>query len=321
MDCRTAREILMFDAPGSTGEPLPVEVADHLTRCPECAMLRGDLARLDESWRAIPLPPGVETAREDFLRRFRETAGPRKLARRRRTLPRWAIAATVLLAIGVGAGLFMRPRPVAASSDVVDRLVDWNLSLAHAPSAVERERIYASHASLFADEVEKASLPDDDRDLVRSLLEEAPGLVREPDPLVEADRFDELADKLLARMNRAARGGDTPRFDHSAALYRRVAELGIESKLEVLESSVSLDFDKQRRLERLVLRDEGRMNKLVELLERVPDSSRKQIKRALGIKRRPKKGPAGNPATEDARKTRVRKGDEPAIPSGGEIPR
>jgi len=292
MDCSTAREILMSDAPGSIGQPLPAEVVDHLARCPECATLSADLTRLDEAWRAIPLPTGVDRAREDFLRRFETSKRPRKLDRRR-SLPRWAIAATVLLALGVGVGLLVKPRTVAASTDVVDRLVDWNLRLAHAPSAEERGRIYSDQASRFADEVEKSSLPDDDRDLVRSLLEKAPTLVREPDPLVEADRFDDLADKLLARMNRAERKGDTRRFDHSAALYKRVAEMGIESKLEVLEASNSLDFDKKRRLERLILRDEGRMNKLVELLERVPDSSRKQIKRALGIKRRPKKGPPG----------------------------
>ena len=60
--------------------------------------------------------------------------------------------------------------------------------------------------------------------------------------------------------------------------------------MELLETTGALDFNRQRHLERLVLRDADRMRTLVALLERAPDSSRKEIKRALGVvKNRPKK--------------------------------
>ena len=320
MDCRTAEELLLDEEDPSTGRLAPGELADHLVGCEACQRFAGELDRLEASWRAIPLPVGVEAARDAFLEGFRKAAvSPAGVARRRPIPARWLVAASILVALVVGGGLVAMPRRAVASPDVVERLIDWNLSLAHAPSAGERGRIYAGHASDFADEVGRAALPAEDRELVRSLLEKAPELVREPDALVEADRFDDLAEKLLARMNRAARGGDTGRLDQSAALYRRVAELGIGSKLEVLEASGSLEFARQRRLERLILQDAGRMHTLVELLERVPDSSRKQIKRALGIKRRPRKAPVTGPSPAETRKGRARKGAEPAPTPAGEI--
>lgn len=307
MDCQLARELLLCD-----GHPAPSRLAaaglrDHLAACEACRGLASEMARLDRSWRAIPLPDDLEKSRDEFLRRFRETAASKPGSRRRRIPARWAVAASLLLSLGLGLGLISRPRPALASADVVARLVDWNLSLAHAGSAGERGRIYHGRASDFAAELERSSLGAEDRELARSLLDAAPALVREPDPLVEADRFDDIADKLVVRMNRAATAGDPTRVDQSAALYQRVVELGIESKLEILDRSTSLNFDHQRRLERLVLRDEARMNSLVDLLEQVPDSSRKQIRRALGLGARTRKTSPTLPQGEGHHKGRGRK--------------
>ena len=294
MDCRAAQERLLSEET-PTRDRLPVgELADHVDRCGACRQFLSELAQLEQSWRAIPLPAGAEKGPEKFLEQFRHAPASQSvpLPRRRQIPTRWLVAASILIAVAIGGGFFITPPRAIASTDVVERLVDWNLSLAHAPSVGERGRIYADRVTLFTDELKRAEVPSQDRELVHSLLEKAPELVRVPDPLAEADRFNDLAEKLLARMSDATKGGDARRVDQSATLYRRVAELGIEPKLEVLEASRSLDFERQRRLERLVLRDADRMKALVELLERAPDSSRKQIKRALGIVRRPRKTPA-----------------------------
>ena len=99
------------------------------------------------------------------------------------------------------------------------------------------------------------------------MLETAPWLARNQDPLAEADRFNDVADQLVTRMNLATRGGDHDRVERYARLYRRVRELGIESKLDLLEATGALNFDGQRRLERLILRDAKRMHALVALLK------------------------------------------------------
>ena len=289
MDCRTAIDLLLIDGPPSTGRPTPPELADHLAECAECRRLSGEVARLDEAWRAISLPVGSDRARDAFLERFRQAPPPPKVAGRGRISARWAVAASVLMAVGIVGGLLIGDRRALASSDMVERLVDWNLSLAQAPSAVERRRIYEGRASRFAEELERVALPVEDRDLARSLLDDAPSLVAEPDPLAEADRFDKLATRLVTRMDRAARTGNAKRLDQSATLYERVASLGIGSKLAAIEASGSLDFHRLKRLERLILQDDDRIKTLVDLLDRAPDSSRKQIRRALGVKRKSKK--------------------------------
>src|SRR5437588_468549 len=78
-----------------------------------------------------------------------------------------------------------------------------------------------------------------------SLLENAPWLARNEDPLDEADRFDDVADKLATRMSSATRGGDRRRAGYYARLFRKVQDQGIAAKLEALEASGSLDFDRR----------------------------------------------------------------------------
>lgn len=293
MDCRTAQERLLLEESTRPERLPPGALADHVSACAACQRRLGDLARIEQTWRAIPLPTNAQTGPDRFLKQFPPASAALPPTRNSRPkLPvRWLVAASILIVAAISGGLFIAPPHATASTDVVERLVDWNLSLAHAPSVIERGQIYADYVTRFQDELKRAEVPAHDRDLVQTLLERAPELVRIPDPLAEADRFNELAEKLLARMSDAAQGGDTRRINQSAALYRRVAELGIEPKLEVLEASRSLDFERQRRLERLILQDSDRMNTLVKLLERAPDSSRKQIKRVLGITRRKKRVP------------------------------
>jgi hypothetical protein len=289
MDCRDARDLLLRSDVPTTG-PL----ADHVDGCEACARLAGEFVQLEDAWRAIPMPVDSGRGREKFLAKLPRleapmAAGPSK---DRRPLRRWLVAASVLVALGLWGGFLLTGQRAIASSDVVERLVDWNLNLARVESPGERGRLFANRAPVMAVEVERAGLPDGERELAYALLGNAPWLARNDDPLAVADRFDDLADQLLRRMGAATQGGDDHRVERYARLYNRVVELGIASKFDVLEKSAALDFDRKRRVERLVLRDADRMKTLVALLEKAPDSSRKEIKRALGIAKRPKAGAA-----------------------------
>lgn len=292
MDCRDAQDLLLQEESPTTERLSGEELAAHVAQCDECQRLLSELGRLEADWRALPLPEGVERARDAFLERFAPKTHV-NAARRRIVAPRWLVAASVLAALGVGASLVVGLPRASASPDVVERLVDWNLELARAPSADERTRIYADQASALAREVRRASLSSEDEELATSLLADAPWLAHNADPLAEADRFNALADKLLKRLSRASRARDARRAEQSARLYGRVVELGISSKIDVIEQSGALDFERQRRLERLILSDSDRMLALVALLERAPDSSRKEIKRALKLTRPKKERRAG----------------------------
>ncbi len=296
MDCQDAQDRLL-EAEDLSSEGLSSgELAAHLANCAACRQLVLDLVHLEECWRAIPVPAGSERAREAFLERLSRPTGGVEPARLRRTRwqrrlsPQWLIAASVLVAMGVGGALLVSNRRASASSDVVERLVDWNLNLARTPLPADRDRLYAGQAESLQDKVRRTELPDEERGLAESLLENAPWLARNDDPLAVAGLFHDVADQLLSRMGTAIRHGDEVRAGQYARLYRRVEELGIGSKMDLLETTGALDFNRRRRLERLVLRDADRMRTLVALLERAPDTSRKEIKRALRVvNNRPKK--------------------------------
>jgi hypothetical protein len=296
MNCQDAQDRLLEAEDLSPAGLSSGELASHLADCAACRQLLMDLGHREEAWRAIPLPAGSESARQALLERLSRLTDGVEPARRpracspRRVLPQWLIAASVLIAMGVGSALFVSNRRASASSDVVERLVDWNLSLARTPLPADRDRLYAGQAESLQDKVRRTELPAEERGLAESLLENAPLLARNDDPLAVAGLFHDVADQLLTRMGAAIRRGDEARAGQYARLYRRVEELGIGSKMELLETTGALDFNRQHRLERLVLRDADRMRTLVALLERAPDASRKEIKRALRVvKNRPKK--------------------------------
>ena len=304
MDCRDARELLLRSDGPTTG-PL----ADHVAGCDDCVRFAGELAQLEDAWRAIPMPVDSGRGRERFLAKLPRLEAPRTSKGRR--LRRWLVAASILVGLGLWGGVLVSGRRASASSDVVERLVDWNLNLARVESPDERGRLYADHAPVMAVEVERAVLPAGERELAYTLLGNAPWLAGNADPLAEADRFNDLADQLLHRMTAATKGGDNHRVERYARLYHRVVAMGISSKFDVLEQSAALDFERRRKVERLVLRDDDRMKTLVALLEKAPDSSRKEIKKALGIAKRPKAAEAETPRKTKG-KNKKAKADEPA---------
>src|SRR5262249_39682937 len=148
-----------------------------------------------------------------------------------------AVAASLFLAIGLGIWLLLAPGRSAASENVVDRLLEWNLALSREPSAEGRRRLYESQAPILKHAPEAASLSPDDRALATNLMENGHWLAHaDDDPLEEAERFSGIADRLVERMQHAAEQGNHPETDQLAQRYSLLTQRGINANLsEVVE--------------------------------------------------------------------------------------
>jgi hypothetical protein len=293
MDCRAARDwLLQAESPGDWLTE-PEGPAGHLRDCPRCRTLALDLQRLESDYRDHPLPAGWEQAREAFLARMpiplSSAASPRRRRRRR-----WALAAAVLFLVSGGVYLCWPESPPVGQeppADVVERLIDWNLALTHSEDPAGRRQTHDNEAPQLRSAVAEADLPDDDRDLAESLLASGEFIAVQTDPMDQVDRFNDLADKLLAQIDSATTRKDAKKLKRLANLYRRIAEQGIHANLDRLEEG-ALNPQRAKKIERLMRRETDRANRLMVLLDQVPRASRKDLRQALTPARkahRPKK--------------------------------
>lgn len=294
MDCRDAQKLLLETSephPDRCGSNRSEALAAHLRMCPACQASAAALEHLEENWRQLRLPARADRARIEFLRQHDSAAArlPAQTARRRFLPPRWAAAAVVLLAVSLGGWMLLRPDEVQASVDVVDRLVSWNLDLAQADSPEERQRLFADREPILAQEIQREGLPAEELRIAQALLDNGSFLADHLDPAAEVDRFSLLADKLLEQLTRAKANGNTKAMNRFARHYRRVAEQGIDVKLERLRTVKALDFDRRHKLERIIVRDAARRQALLALLDRAPAPTRKEIRRVLEVGGKPHK--------------------------------
>jgi len=286
MDCPEARDwLLLSEAPADPAD-VPPAVAAHVRACPACGDLGRALDRIERQWRDQPVPSLADAGRAAFLARLAAQPAPSPV-RRRFAAPRWALVAAVLLALGTVAWLIV-PSEARASADLIDRLIDWNLDLAAADAGPGRAELAGRAAALQSD-LGRAALSPADRELAERLLETGSWLAANDDPVGVAERFDAVADQLLDRIQAATAAGEKKRADRLARQYRRVLERGIDPSVRRVLASPALNFEHQRRIERVLLSDAGRLDALAALLEKAPDASRKEIRRALELsKKRPK---------------------------------
>jgi hypothetical protein len=278
MDCQHARDWLLGAEDPTDAADAPPALVRHLGGCGGCRRLADRLAELEGRYRAEmqPVPAPV-------LRAFR-ARGQGRAACPRRALPRWLMAAAVLLA--AGATLWFLPAAQQAhASDVVGRLIDWNLALSQSRTPDERNRIYAERADELKTALEAADLPPADRELGDALIESGSRMAARADPTAEADHFNQVAERLLAQLDRATTKKDARRIRLLSDFYARVAERGVLANVERAEASGALNFRKQKRLEKVLLRDAAQAEKLARLLERAPNASRKEIRRALDLRK------------------------------------
>jgi hypothetical protein len=287
MDCPKVQEWLL-QSDLSDAEAAPAEIAAHLAGCQACQRFTERLRRLETAVREMPIPDGADAGREAFLGRL----GRLNLAPRSRRIVRWrrvagwvaAAAAAVLLAAGLGL-LLVYPGGVktAEASEVLDRLVDWNIELAEARSLDDRGRLYAAAAEKFDRQTRQGNWSAEDSELAGRLLENGVRLVRDDDPLAEAEGFTDLATVLVRHMGAAASKHDERAMQRLTRYYAHVMQRGVNAKVERFASGGNAAADRARKLEKLLSRHAELREQVKQFLEDEPDASFKDVRRALDL--------------------------------------
>jgi hypothetical protein len=278
MTCDQAQElILLSDTPETAAVGRP-ELAAHLLACPACEATITRLTRIEAAASQLPLPANADDARRAVLANLRrQRQQPRLILR-----PAWLGAVAAMLVVGLG--LFALLRPAPASASVVEQLIDWDVALADAQGPQEREQLYTSSADQLQSAVRTAKLTDEDRRLATSLLESGASLRRTSDPVERTERFCDLADLLVGRMNSAAAADDEPTVQRLGKHYGRL-QRGIGLSLDQLDANAYIaperGASKAERLERIAKRREDAQRRLQLMADRSPKNAQRALHRAL----------------------------------------
>ena len=117
--------------------------------------------------------------------------------------------------------------------------------------------------------------------MAQTLFDNSAKLTKIDDPATEADRFNDIADKLVARMDAATAANDEKRLVQLANSCRRLAEEGVDANIQRAIDAGNLDLAGEEKLEYVILRDANRTNRLASIMERNPEASRKAIHKAM----------------------------------------
>jgi len=190
-------------------------------------------------------------------------------------------AASVLLVVGLGSLLLFRSHEAQAAPDVVEHLIDWSLDLAQAPSRDERTRIYTGQVEDIKATLAKTQLQPEDRELAETVLATSSWLIEHDDPMTQADRFGDIADKVVARLDAATAAHDEQRIVTLANAYGRLTDLGVDANLQQAVASGAAGVDHQQKLERVLRCRVNRAKRLADILERNPEPARRAIHHAM----------------------------------------
>jgi hypothetical protein len=247
---------------------------------------------IPQTQRATPQLVVSHNASEESSEQF-ETASVNPITGRKPpSRRRWArVAALACAAAGIAFLLyFMIGMPAnherENGPEVVEQLVGWNLDIAQAETRPERQSIYDTRADNMKGLMTTAKLSLEDRDLAQTLVDNGAWLAGNDDPMAEAERFGEIADKLLVRLDSATSANDNRVVARFADTYRRVNEIGVSVNLERAIAKTPHDPKHKPKIDHLIAGDDGRAKKLEEMLERHPDASWKALNRALKGHRR-----------------------------------
>src|SRR5262245_25487030 len=107
MICEQAQDLLC-QSENAGNLPASGALADHIAGCSGCRQFIQKLAQLEQAWREIPLPPDADVARHAFVQRLPQPPSlGGEAPQSGRSLPsRWAVAASILLLLGLSAWLF-----------------------------------------------------------------------------------------------------------------------------------------------------------------------------------------------------------------------
>jgi len=213
----------------------PRDVTKHLKSCAACAHLARGLNKLEEAWRDQPTPPESKKAKARFLTKLREMMPPKAVAGSSRgwwrPLP-WVAAAAVLMVGGnVFVWLALWPRqPVEkkieiAHSDVVDRLIDWNLELTHAKPG-DRKRLFDDSEPALRKDFRKARriLSEEEWEDGEELFKTGAKLAENDNPYEQWELIGGLATKLEKRREDAIDDGYAEKCENR---FRKIFEAGL----------------------------------------------------------------------------------------------
>jgi hypothetical protein len=275
MDCRHAQDWLLQAETPAALSTAPPEVDEHVRACPECRRHLQKLVRLESEWRGLPPPPALDAAKRRLLTKA-AAVQPRPLPRQAAFLRAggWAAAAAILLAAGLGIWFAARPIP-PPPSNVIDQLIAWNLNLSQVRDKTERQRLFQVRLDDIKNEMQNAPLGDEEKLLADKLLDTAAWLTENDDPLDEADRFSELADQMVERIQ-AAPKTDTGQL---AKRYTEMARTGINANLERLPQAP----ERSPKLEKLIQHEQKRVEQLAATLKHASVAARPELRNAMAV--------------------------------------
>jgi hypothetical protein len=232
----------------------------------------------------LPVPADSERAKRAVMERVRLEERP---VRRLLLRPMWVRAVAAVLVVGVGVGRLVylnRPAAQAEPPQVVDRLLDWDLSLADAEGPQERQDLYVSQAQQLSSAVQRAPLNDEDRRFATTLLEYGEWLSQHHDPVERTEKFCDLADLLVGRLDKAATANDARAVQRLGGHLKRVQK-GIGTNLQRLGANAYVEkgnaAKRAERLERIARRQEEAERRLAALAERSPRAAAKALRRMM----------------------------------------
>jgi len=190
-------------------------------------------------------------------------------------------ASLIVVAACVAVMLLWWTPETHATTDVMEQLVDLNIDLTQARSRDERIRIFEAHAETLETTLASAELPPEDRKLAEALLENGRELAKEVNPATEAVRFNELADKLVARLELANASQDERRMTQLLDAYNRVNEVGVKENLKLALASASIDADKKKKLAGATTHHVARTHRVETMIDRNPEPARRMFQKAM----------------------------------------
>lgn len=308
MKCESAQDWLL-QCDEIRPKSWPREVRHHVKACTACYQFAKSIKKLENAWRNQPLPSDAKKPGIKFLKkiaRLEETPQPTKpTPSKQKPTPfwvrpaRWLSAAAAVLIVGVGVFgyLLLTPgRTQANASDVVDRLIDWNLEMANS-SPAERKRLLTEKIERFRSELEKARLSTEERAIADDLLQNALLLANEDDdedPIEEAGRINEITDKLTVQAEEAKKKGNTKEFDRCNFLIHKMVDRGINPILDRIKEYKAPEGQKKPGFHSFMKYDAEKQQQLHEMLKRGPGPGwpRHDLRKTLdSMRHKPMGGP------------------------------
>jgi hypothetical protein len=283
MTCQEIQDAVLMAEDVSKETAPDTELGRHIACCAACAAFARRLARIEHAAASMPIPPGSDEGRRATLTQIKWVAShpPRRFFLR----PSFLSAAAAVLIFGIGIGIYLA-QPNKASA-VVDQLVEWDLDLADAPGPQQREEMYRARAPEWESQIRSASLTTEDRQYASALLEHGRWLSTNPDPVDQAERFSDLSELIVNRMNAAAASNDARAVQRLGGQYRRIVQRGIGEKLDRIGANASISTENSAKLAKIARRAAEHERRLQILAERASSqASQRELRRALDVSKK-----------------------------------